>query len=163
MIILVEGPDGAGKTTLTEKLCKSYPKVLVYHFGAPVPDEDQFTRYATPIIDYGNTEVLIYDRSWYSEFVYGPIMRGQSELNYAHSQALEALVLQHGGGHVIYCTGKPSTLWLRCKKRGETYIQNAEQHAELCKQYDYVMANVCRLPVVTLDVTGKHYIDICKM
>jgi thymidylate kinase len=157
MILLIEGPDGAGKTTLIENLCKSYSGALVYHFGAPVPNEDQFYRYAQPIIDQPATTLLIYDRTWYSEFVYGPIMRGRSELNYAHSQALEALVLQHGGGHVIYCTGKPSILWSRCKKRGETYIQDAEQHAKLCKQYDYVMATVCKLPVVVFNTTGTKY------
>lgn len=152
MIIILDGPDGSGKTTAIGKLKEQYPEALVHHFGAPVPEEDQFLRYAYPMIDNPD-KMLIYDRSWLSEFVYGPIMRGKSELNVTHCRLLEALVKDHGGGHIIYLTAPTRTLWSRCKQRGETYIESREQLNEISMRYESMMKELPTLPVFRVDTS----------
>lgn len=147
MLIIVEGPDGAGKTSAVKSLASAYSDSLVYHFGAPVPGEDQFMRYAKPIIDFGSKLLLIYDRSWYSEFVYGPIMRNGSEISIDQCKILEQLVRINGGGHVLYLTSDIKTLWRRCTKRGETYIQSREVLEQVRDRYEAVMVDIASMVI----------------
>ena len=156
MIIIVEGPDGAGKTTAISGLVDQYPHAKVYHFGAPKPGEDQFLRYAKPIITATRDDLIIYDRSWYSEFVYGPVMRNTHELEWLHSKILEKIVVGCGGGHILYLTAKADILWDRCMKRGETYIENKLQLTEIALLYDEVMSSIPKyLPVFKVDTSSR--------
>ena len=115
--------------------------------------EDQFIRYAKPMIEHPGV-LLIYDRSWYSEFVYGPIMRQGSELTEEHCRALEALAFMQGGGHILYLTAPIDTLWKRCKERGETYITGRDQLLAIKERYAIVMKECPRLPVFEVN-TGR--------
>lgn len=152
MIIIVEGPDGAGKTTLINKLLTQYPHAKTYHFGAPAKGEDQLLRYALPMINSPD-DMLIYDRSWYSEFVYGPVMRGVYELKEAHCRLLEALAKHHGGSHVFYLTAPIDILWERCQERGETYIPSKKCLQQISEEYDTVMNTLPELPVFKVDTS----------
>lgn len=75
-MIVVEGPDGAGKTTLIKRLCTEFPLTV-----APrVVDKDtQAMVDLVKWVEEDNTKLnqgVIYDRHrLISEFVYGPIMR----------------------------------------------------------------------------------------
>ena len=154
MIIIVEGPDGAGKSTLIEGLLKSHPGSTYKHFSNPKTDEEAFGYwkvYAQAIEDTDPTTVTIFDRSWYSDVVYGPIFRNRLEMDPMHVKMLELMVQAHGGGFVIYCTAPINMLWSRCKKRGETYVLSKEKLAEVAKSYGNVMATQCGLPVVKHD------------
>lgn len=156
MIIIIEGCDGAGKTTLIESLTTQYPFAKTFHFGAPVAGEDQFLRYAKPILEADPLDVIIYDRSWYSEFVYGPVMRGKYEFLPEHSQILEKLVMQHGGGFVVYATASVDTLWERCTQRGETYITDKETLRKIDEQYKLIMCTIPKhLNVIRWDTEGE--------
>lgn len=154
MIIIVEGPDGAGKSTLIDKLLKSYPGSSYQHFSNPKTDEEAWNYwkvYAEAIEATDPTKVTIFDRSWYSDVVYGPIFRNRLEMDPLHVKMLEALVQTHGGGHVIYCTAPVNVLWSRCQKRGEKYVLSKDKLAEVANSYVNVMATQCGLPVVKFD------------
>lgn len=154
MIIIVEGPDGAGKSTLIKSMLKSHPGSTCKHFGSPKTDEEAFGYwkvYAQAIEDTDPTTVTIFDRSWYSDVVYGPIFRNRLEMDPMHVKMLELMVQMHGGGHVIYCKAPISVLWARCKKRGETYVLSKEKLTEVAKSYSSIMATQCRLPVIHYD------------
>ena len=75
--IIVEGVDGSGKTTLIDKLRSEF------HFLTVVVNEKQadqdFENWWPKILetDHGD-RVPIHDRFYYSELVYGPIIRGNS-------------------------------------------------------------------------------------
>jgi hypothetical protein len=80
MLIIVEGPDGAGKTTLVTELGlaawrEGYGSVLVNPKRAP--RQDTLVEYAVGLDFYrpDGRRVLILDRSWLSEDVYGPLWR----------------------------------------------------------------------------------------
>lgn len=159
MIYIIEGPDGAGKTTLVEQILKSNHNARLMHFGAPKTDEDAFAYYKTyakAIADKKEDEVLVFDRSWYSDMVYGPVMRNRQEMSQEHADMLAAMVVASGGGIVIYCTAPIKTLWSRCIRRGETYIQNQTQLQQISVAYAEIMEkHVKYLPVVRYDTAAR--------
>jgi thymidylate kinase len=151
MIIIVEGPDGAGKTTLIGKLQMSIKNTKVIHFSNPKTDEEAFNYwkvYATAIKEATGT--TIFDRSWYSDMVYGPVFRGREEMSQLQASMLEALVVTNGGGFVIYCTAPTNVLWTRCQRRGETFVRTYEKLREIVEGYKTVFTNSI-LPVVKND------------
>ena len=159
MIYIIEGPDGAGKTTLVEQIRKSHMNAKVLHFGAPqTPEEadNYYKVYAEAINAKRDDEVLIFDRSWYSDMVYGPVMRNRQEMTQEHADMLSAMVVACGGGIIIYCTAPIKVLWARCQRRGETYLQNQAQLQAIATGYSKVMAeNVRFLPVVRYDTAAR--------
>ena len=159
MIYIIEGPDGAGKTTLVEQIKKSHMNAKVLHFGAPqTPEEadNYYKVYAEAISAKRDDEVLIFDRSWYSDMVYGPVMRNRQEMTQEHADMLSAMVVACGGGIIIYCTAPIKVLWARCQRRGETYLQNQAQLQAIATGYSKVMAeNVRFLPVVRYDTAAR--------
>lgn len=159
MIYIIEGPDGAGKTTLVEQIKKSHMNAKVLHFGAPqTPEEadNYYKIYAEAINAKCDDEVLIFDRSWYSDMVYGPVMRNRQEMTQEHADMLSAMVVARGGGIIIYCTAPIKVLWARCQRRGETYLQNQAQLQAIAIGYSKVMAeNVRFLPVVRYDTAAR--------
>lgn len=159
MIFLLEGPDGAGKTTLAHRIDVGCKYIKKFHFGPPESDEaayNYYKVYAEAIRSVGPTEVAIFDRSWYSDMVYGPVMRGRDEMSKEHADMLSAMCVAAGGGMVIYCTAPVKTLWSRCQKRGETYLQNYEQLKVVDEYYKKVMSNqVSYLPVIRYDTAAR--------
>lgn len=159
MIYIIEGPDGAGKTTLVEQIKKSHMNAKVLHFGAPqTPEEadNYYKVYAEAINAKRDDEVLVFDRSWYSDMVYGPVMRNRQEMTQEHADMLSAMVVARGGGIIIYCTAPIKVLWARCQRRGETYLQNQAQLQAISAGYSKVMAeNVRFLPVVRYDTAAR--------
>ena len=159
MIYIIEGPDGAGKTTLVEQIKKSHMNAKVLHFGAPqTPEEadNYYKVYVEAINAKRDDEVLIFDRSWYSDMVYGRVMRNRHEMTQEHADMLSAMVVARGGGIIIYCTAPIKVLWSRCQRRGETYLQNQAQLQAIAVGYSKVMAeNVRFLPVVRYDTAAR--------
>lgn len=151
MFIIVEGPDGAGKTTLVEQL-KHQMHAEVLHFSKPSEGDDQFMMYADAITANSGKNIIM-DRAWYSELVYGPVMRDGSKLADQHVAALEAMVSIHGGGMIIHCTAPIRTLMSRCNKRGEDYVKLQGQLDAIRLGY-YKVLEASTLPVV-LNYTGR--------
>lgn len=156
MIYIIEGPDGAGKTTLARSIKYASPGSSILHFEAPLTDkeaDDYWLKYLEAI-QCVNGNTLIFDRSWYSDMVYGPVIRNRVEMTEVHKQCLEHAVRSCGGGLVIYCTGVQRKLWTRCLQRGETFIKNADQHKAICNKYDEVMHSIELLPLVVYNTTA---------
>jgi thymidylate kinase len=99
-VYIIEGPDNTGKSTLCEGIKKYYLKngvteanINTLHFSTPegVNNEEKA---ANADKEYKNTakyivsnkdryDVLILDRSWYGEYVYGQIYRNRTSDNVA--------------------------------------------------------------------------------
>lgn len=159
MFIIVEGPDGSGKSTLIESLLKTYPNSIRHHFGKPETEEAAYNYwkvYATTIENADPTQVTILDRSWYSDLVYGPLFRNKCEMEMQHVKLLESHVLTHGGGMVIYCTAPTNILWNRCKQCGEDYVLSKEMLAKVSAAYDTVMTSHCGLTVLRYYTHGRN-------
>lgn len=146
MLIILEGPDGAGKTTLAEKIAKS-SKYMLLHRSKPKTEEEKQNMMAEYLQVIRSGKNMIFDRCWYSEMVYGRIMRDDSCITYPEMYELERLLLKCGA-ILIYCTDKPETLWKRCGDRGEDYIKDYKKFLDICKAYDELMKVPHLIPVV---------------
>lgn len=147
MIIILEGPDGSGKTTLANALAKQ-TKYPIKHCVQPKPDESGMLGMYLNLIK--SNKNLILDRSWYSEMVYGPVMRGTSEISYPDMYLLEQALVKHGA-IIIHCTDKPEVLWCRCAKRGEDYVTNYSTFEAIHKGFNELMNVPHLVPVVKYD------------
>lgn len=74
MIIIVEGCDGGGKSTLTAQLMKRF-KLQYHHEGPPPADMSSLEHYGSILQAYREKNV-VFDRFALGERVYGPIYRG---------------------------------------------------------------------------------------
>ncbi len=147
MIIIIEGPDGSGKTMLAEKLAKQN-KCSVVHRQQPKTEEDKRVMMEEYVKLIKSNKTVILDRSWYSELAYGPVMRDESVISYPEMYVLEEL-LARLGGLIIYATGSKTTMWNRCQHRGEDYITDRDTFNTICDNFDVIMNTVPHhIPVV---------------
>ena len=146
MIIIIEGPDGAGKTTLAEKISKQ-TKYPIRHRTKPANEEEKKLMMAQYLQDIKAGKNFIFDRCWYSEMAYGPVMRDNSVITYPQMYELEE-ALAKVGAIIIYCTGPKTSLWTRAIKRGEDYITSREDFNAICDNYETIMTVPHHIPVV---------------
>lgn len=135
MIIIIEGPDGSGKTTLAQQL--SLQTGFTYtHRSKPKDDEERRNMLKSYYDEAGSGKNMIWDRCWYSEMVYGKVMRDQSVISMEEMLKLEHHLASNGGGLVIHCTDEMDNLWDRLNIRGEDYITSYADLAQIKLEYE---------------------------
>lgn len=147
MLFIIEGADGSGKTSFAEMLSKQtgYP---ILHRSQPKDEDEKVRMFDEYMRLASSSKNVILDRCWYSEMVYGPVMRDESVLSYPDMYKLERAAKKHGA-IIIYCTDKIETLWKRCQRRGEDYIVDANTYKQIYDGYEELMRGVPHLiPVV---------------
>jgi thymidylate kinase len=146
MIIVIEGPDGSGKTTLAQQLSRqtSYP---IIHRSQPKSDEEKKLMMGMYLQAIKENKNAIFDRCWYSEMAYGPVMRDASVISYPEMYELERMLAKNGA-MIIYCTGPEPALWMRCQKRGEDYIKSRDDFKAIYTNYQNIMSVPHYVPVV---------------
>ena len=137
-IILVEGMDGAGKTTFIDMLRannSSYVCVHLTYFdvcaapNAILRYTELFNKYA----DKCNT--LILDRGWYSDIVYGNVLRNNPDVSYAELRAIEHAAVGYGNLSIFFLSTTVDTAWKRCKRRGEELIKDKQTLKSIAAAY----------------------------
>lgn len=90
-IIIIEGTDRTGKDTLINELKNLYSHTLIIHCGKPVGktlDEQNlnqdalFNSYINKLYNenyYGICDLIIFNRAWYGEYVYGTLYRNRQK------------------------------------------------------------------------------------
>lgn len=74
-VVILEGPDGGGKTTLAKKLVEAGFEYK--HEGPPPPGVDLLAHYLRILYDsLMSKRNVVHDRLWLGERIYGPIVRG---------------------------------------------------------------------------------------
>lgn len=81
-VIIVEGPDNCGKSLLISSLLEKFTTATVIHCGAPNFKTDElpylYQLYVQSINENKfNTNVVIFNRSWIGEYVYGSLYRNK--------------------------------------------------------------------------------------
>jgi len=125
MLIILEGCDGGGKTTLAaalqERLEARGEKVTLLKRG--VPTMDVLDEYTLDLEDYvpGTGHHVICDRWHWGERVYSEIYRDGSELGVAGFRFVELFLAARGGLVVLVDPGEGEIL-RRLNHRGDDYI-----------------------------------------
>lgn len=114
MIILLEGPDGAGKSSLASALAlRLGPECRIVHTGPPKPGEVAMVSYSRAVREAcGRGGYTVFDRLHVGELVYGPILRGGSQLTTRQASDL-CLAIQAVGGVLVHVTASIDTLLAR--------------------------------------------------
>lgn len=146
MLLILEGPDGSGKTSLANKLSKQ-TGYNILHFSKPETEEEKDRMYEMYEELIVCNRYAILDRSWYSEMVYGAVMRDSSYISFDEMYQLEQ-ILADIGALIIYCTGPREVLWRRCTKRGEDYITSMNKFNQIYDKYEELMSLDHIVPVV---------------
>ena len=134
MIIIIEGNDGTGKSTLAENLANSLTGYTIIHRThlTDTPKSELAMIYRDLLLKHTN---IIFDRAWYSEMAYGPVFRGESCISIEDMHKLEEL-LHALGGFVVYCHSENA--YERACERGEDYVQNYDQWMRVNMNYNEI-------------------------
>jgi len=146
MIIIIEGIDGSGKSTLAKQISKQtgYP---IVHRSNPKSEDEKKRMHEEYLLAISHKKNVIFDRCWYSEMAYGPVMRDASCITYAGMYELEKR-LAKSGAMIIYCTGPKSALWNRAMERGESYVVSKDQFNTIYDNYEDLFSIPHYVPVV---------------
>ena len=111
-IVVLEGCDGTGKTTLATALAAQHGHTVI-HSGRTPDGTDLAARYQTILATPGK---LALDRGFVSELVYGPVDHGRSRLALPAAIALTQRVAARGGV-LVHLTGRPDIIAARLRAR----------------------------------------------
>lgn len=138
-MIILEGPDNSGKSTLGRKLAKKFDLVLKHSIR---PDKSWVTH---EVLRHSRSQLIpsriIQDRVYaISEYIYGNIIRGHTALGPFHAQALRDL---YSRDHlIIYCRPQMKTI---LNNKGRDQMEGVLDHHEaIVKEYDDVMGDIAR-------------------
>ena len=133
-MLIIEGIDGVGKTTLVEYL-QSYG-MKKYHFDYDSKNMDLFTKYMKVLLE--DDSKLVLDRSFISEMVYGPVIRNKCKLSLEDYTKL-LIVYKNVGTKIIYLTAPKDVLLKRRTEEKSDYEIITNYYEELNKKYDEIM------------------------
>ena len=133
-MLVIEGIDGVGKTTLVEYL-QSYG-MKKYHFDYDSKNKDLLSKYMKVLLS--NDTRLVLDRSFISEMVYGPVIRNKCKLSIEDYTKL-LIAYKNNGAKIIYLTAPKEVLLKRRNDVQSDHEIIANYYEELNKKYDEIM------------------------
>ena len=128
-IIVLEGPDGSGKSTIAEYIKDTYGATIIHHTWSPWLEENMQQYHIdgiTKAIHLAENELVILDRSWISELIYSHVFRDGS--NWPSLHELGRNLLKQNNAAYILCL--PNDL--------QAYIKHFEQ---LCSNRNEMFTN----------------------
>ena len=145
-MIIVEGIDGVGKSTVSAAL--EGIGYEVHHLRYDEKNEKGFMSLLKS--DKGN---LVLDRGFITEVVYGPVLRKYSRIN---DEALRRLVSEYGNSKtkIIYLTALKEDLLKRRRKDIEDYKMLLEYYDELNRKYEEKMSVIdLSIPILRINTS----------
>lgn len=137
MLIIVEGCDGVGKSTLAENLAARLGGAKVLHLGPPKRHPLEETVLELDWYRPGDEgEHVIVDRFHLGEMIYGPIYRGESKLGPLGGPEHKwvDLWLKSRGALQVVLTADLKTVEERIGVRGDDFVKH-EHLAQILREY----------------------------
>lgn len=142
MIILIEGPDGAGKSTLAKALADHF-KAPLHHSGRPLTGQMLRDNMQHIIELSSHHDILIVDRApWVSEFIYSKAMKRYQMLSN------EELISYHQVPQVVvYCTADEYNITVGKEHKPQEYMDRLyESHERIVNEYDLFFKSSLSFP-----------------
>jgi thymidylate kinase len=124
MLIVLEGCDGSGKTTIANNLKAIMPKAEIVHCTTKTPNDLGFF---TQLLMAAENRDIIADRFCYGQFVYQT--EEERHLTPEELTYLETLMIAQGA-KVIHVTAPVNTIKTRLSWRHETPMHSVEEITE---------------------------------
>lgn len=126
MLIIAEGIDGSGKTTLIDDLSHEFENPDIIHRG-PLK-QHPLEEYELPLIAYDPRKDVgvLCDRWHIGELIYGPLYRGQSQLTPAMQLHVDC-VLERLGALKLIMAPPFEVVQQRISRRGEEFLRPQHQ------------------------------------
>jgi len=102
-IILLDGPDAVGKTTLAHHIVNKIPDAEYMHLGKPNPGQawsNHRDALLYAIAKMRQNKLVVIDRLWLSEAIYGAVYRDGSEYPYS-ARHIDRLMYRFGALRVV--------------------------------------------------------------
>lgn len=103
-IIILDGPDGCGKTTLAETLQNDFGAHVIHSTWSPELNkrmDTYLTETFQQALDISSRQLVVLDRLWLSELVYADVYRGGSPYHGMH-EGID-LFCEGRGFKLVYC------------------------------------------------------------
>lgn len=162
MLIIVEGPDCAGKSsfikllreTFNDRFANEQEHFTLLHAGPPT--KDPIDEYITPLLDYrpGNGQHIICDRWHWGEAVYPIVFNRSSKMTHNIFIAIESF-LRHCGAIVVYITASRVVITERLIERGDDLVKPCHAAPMLLGFID-VVDFYTSLEVISYDTSLMH-------
>lgn len=144
MLIVLEGCDGTGKTSIAKLIQAVMLDAEIIHCTAETPNDFKFF---SKLIDIGQYRNIILDRGMYGQFVYqSPEDR---KLSNKQLRALEMRMLSTGA-KVVHVTAMQQTVEGRLNNRSEIPMHTV---SVLLSRFDDLFEKSL-MPVITVDTTN---------
>lgn len=156
MIIVVEGSDASGKTTLVNKLSEQLNIEVVHGSSfeqAQCPQEQLYAKFLSMII---NNKNIILDRYIYSNLVYASLFKDFAIISKEQQNKLEQMLRDLHNAKVYYLYADKEIIKQRLKERGDEYV-NEDKVESILNKYNEVIEN-STLDIKRID-TGKYNSD----
>jgi hypothetical protein len=164
VLVILEGCDGAGKTTLAHELL-GYLSVLYPHarnelFHRGPPESHPLDEYELPLIDYqpATEHNIVCDRWHLGEVVYPQVLGRSSQLTPAALWHMEAFLLRKGA-IIVHVSARDSVLQQRLFERGDDLVHANQVHDI---QLAYALAINRTLLRVTYPTTVQHIVEVAE-
>lgn len=126
MLIVLEGCDGSGKTTLANGLLNILPNAEIVHCTTDTPNDWDFF---TKLIELSKTRHIIADRFCYGQFVY----QTAEERHLTREELLDLeILMMDAGAKVIHVAAPVDEIEDRLVMRGENTKMPI---GEICDRY----------------------------